>query len=1143
MAQPSPLVAALAQLLEPLNVALTDRAQMAIFLENLGWKVTLSDAQFAAVRSVLALSDALGQAAELTANPGASEAGARAVDLGLAVFRAIEGLSGVTTANLRTLPQPLDDPASWPRIALELPEFLLLEWLSAQLALPYALLVAGGVVTETPRAAGLPPRRELSWSALGQLLADPADQLARTYGWGGTLDHGRLITTLAGFARAAGLEAARGPVRDDIAALLPAGSAVAAADQLELPVFRGTTPDGRAVLNAALVAVPVSDGRSGAARGLWLTNVLEGTPRSAFDLGDGWTLQMEGSGATTSALAVRVLPEGAALAGAAARVGAAWALEGRPSAPWMLLGSSTGTRLEAGALRLWAALAGSAAQPELVLGSEVPGGARLVITPGDGDGLVRQLLGSESLGFVFGLGLEWSSVRGLQLTGGTGLCVTLPMSLRLGPATLDEVHLCLSAGNDSVALFGAVTAHAQLGPVVCSVKEIGVEARLAWDGTAEAGQRCGTASLQLGFKPPSGLGLGIEAPGVTAGGYLEFDRERGEYGGTATLGIGPLALTAVGLLDTKLPEPPGWSLLLSICAEFVPVPLGFGFTLNGVGGLVGIGRTVDTDALQRQLFAGALDAVMFPEDAVGNGPAIIETIRTLFPAAPGQTVFGPMVKVGWGAPTLIDADLGVMIELPDPVQIVVVGQIASELPTRAIALMRLHLDAFGAFNLTTLELTIAASLYDSWFVGYTLSGDMAIRASFGAAPNFLLAVGGFNPRFKAPPAFPKLRPMAIGLRFDADLRIEAQSYFALTTNTIQFGARIVVVAKLRILTLEGGTSFDALITYSPFSFAIGFDAWVDVLLGSQELLGVSIDATLRGPEPWFFSGEASFRVLGKEWRFDVAVRLAGNKMPVDLEPVDVAALVRAALRDAGAWTQPTSDSGGGVRLAPLLQSTATAAADALPTLLLRPDLSIEVRQRVAPLGVALEKFGNQTIQGPTSVAIERATFGSVTLDAAQLSDRIDDWFAPGEYFKLDTTEKITGPSFELLDAGHRMLPSGFVTGSACERSLAHEFSIIDRDLDRKVARRAGPRKGGTTQAADAEAVQRARRPPRDIECQAPALRLGKPAWQVVDTDSAWTSADIDSFAAARTLLTGRQRQQPHLAGRLRVVPATAKEPT
>ena len=34
-------------------------------------------------------------------------------------------------------------------------------------------------------------------------------------------------------------------------------------------------------------------------------------------------------------------------------------------------------------------------------------------------------------------------------------------------------------------------------------------------------------------------------------------------------------------------------------------------------------------------------------------------------------------------------------------------------------------------------------------------GDMALRANWGGKPNFVLAIGGFNPRFPAPAGFPQ----------------------------------------------------------------------------------------------------------------------------------------------------------------------------------------------------------------------------------------------------------------------------------------------------------------------------------------------------------------------------------------------------
>lgn len=1175
----TPIAQALFESLYPLVRAAENPAYRTHLMRQLGW-----DEDAAAELVVLGPQIAdwwkrgLEQQADLAKAIAAKDAAAQFVCAMLLLEIAFELGDAIVAQKGKPSDGPLQPgvrAALWNDLALALPEYLLLRWMRISKPILYWLLRITDVVELAPVDASQPARvaadvPRLRLERLGALFDEPEAYLKARYDWGfdaqalanpfrhdrradAPLRHGRLLQVLQRLLADFGIDSRLDAVRQchvGNGKPFAAGSqALPGARQLGVPLLHGPG-SGKgpfAELGIALVPLPGSRGLD-IVDGLYLTNFATAAKATTYDVGSGWRLQAGAGAVVSDAVALRLLPGQVRLDGALPSAGFEIVATGQPAAPWVLFGSNTGTRLELRGAEtgLAVAQAGSDADVRLWASPRARDGGPgllLVLSPGEGDSFLRQLLGDREIEAIFDLGFEWSSITGLALGGQVGACVTLPMQLPLGPVTLDEVHLCLGAGADGISLLAALSAHARLGPVVCSVKEIGVEIMIDWGAGTTKGRTFGALAINADFKPPTGIGLGIESPVVTAGGYLEFDRDAGEYGGTATLGIGPLSLTAVGLLDAKLPDPPGWSLLLSICAEFTPVPLGFGFTLNGVGGLVGIGRTIDPDALQRQLFAGGLDAVMFPEDPVGSGPAIIDTIRTLFPVAPGQTVFGPMVKIGWGAPTLIDADLGVMIELPDPVRIVIVGQIASDLPTQSIGLVQLHLDAYGAFDFSTLELSMAASLYDSWLVGYTLSGDMAIRACFGARPNLLLAIGGFNPRFDAPASFPALRPMTIGLRFDEDLRIEVQSYIALTTNTLQFGARIVIVAKLRILTLEGGTSFDALISYSPFSFTIDFAAYVDVLLGSKELLGVSIDATLRGPQPWVFNGDATFKVLGKDWHYDVRIQLAGRKTPVELEPVDVATLVRAALQDPAAWTQVPSAGGSGVQLAaPQAAVVQTASASALPTLMLRPDLPVEVRQRVAPLGVTLEKFGEHTIKGPTSITIERANFGTVTRGAAQLDEGIDDWFATGEYFKLDKTEKIAAPSFELLEAGQRIQPGAFVIGTSCDRNLAHEYSIIDRGLDRKLARRAKPRKGDTALATDARATRNARRKPREIVVEAPHVKLSRPAWKLIDTATAWTSGELASFATARTALEKRQHEQPKLKGRLRVVPAAAKEP-
>ena len=173
----------------------------------------------------------------------------------------------------------------------------------------------------------------------------------------------------------------------------------------------------------------------------------------------------------------------------------------------------------------------------------------------------------------------------------------------------------------------AVTLSGALGPVAFSVDAIGLRFRCVFqDGNA------GPFDVGLGFKPPKGLGIAIDAGPITGGGFISFDPANHRYaGGILQLQIYSVAVTAIGLLDTRLPDgSPGFSLLIVIAVELPPIQLGFGFTLTGVGGLLGINRTM----VRRRLPGGAPDrghrAVMFPKDPIRNAPQIVSDLRAFF---------------------------------------------------------------------------------------------------------------------------------------------------------------------------------------------------------------------------------------------------------------------------------------------------------------------------------------------------------------------------------------------------------------------------------------------------------------------------------------------------------------------------------
>ena len=121
----------------------------------------------------------------------------------------------------------------------------------------------------------------------------------------------------------------------------------------------------------------------------------------------------------------------------------------------------------------------------------------------------------------------------------------------------------------------------------------------------------GPADLDVSFMPPNGVGLSLDAGGFKGGGFLRFDAARGEYGGALELDfMAPFSVKAIGIITTKMPDgSKGFSLLIIITVEFgTGIQLGFGFTLLGVGGLIGLNRTMNLQALADGIRTGAIES-------------------------------------------------------------------------------------------------------------------------------------------------------------------------------------------------------------------------------------------------------------------------------------------------------------------------------------------------------------------------------------------------------------------------------------------------------------------------------------------------------------------------------------------------------
>jgi hypothetical protein len=696
----------------------------------------------------------------------------------------------------------------------------------------------------------------------------------------------------------------------------------------------------------------------------------------------------------------------------------------------LIVGAADGTRLEIGSMKVSATLALDVHDPQYGLALDL-GPSSLVVSTGDGDGFLKEVLPADGLRATFDLGLGYSNKGGLAFHGGAGLDVTLPMSLSLADAVaLTGVHLGLSAKATGIIAEISAVAALDIGPVHAMVDRIGLVAVMTFPDT---GGNLGVADLAFGFKPPTALALTVDAGPVTGGGSLVFDPDRGMYAGAMQLSFEGIEVRAVGLLTTRLPGgAAGFSLLVLVSADFPPVQLGLGFMLVGVGGLLGIHRTVAVEALRAGLKAGALGAVLSPPDPTANPAQVVASLAGLFPPAAGRHLFAPTARIVWGAPVLITIDLALVLELPSPVRLVALGRMRSLLPEEGDPVVRLEVDVLGVVDFDQQTAAVDATLIDSRIAQFALTGGLALRMSWGQSATFLLAVGGFHPRFAAPPGFPALDRVAVALASGDNPKLRLEAYLALTSNTVQFGARVDVGARAGSFSIGGFMSFDALVTLSPLAFVVDIAAKLAVKAGGHTLLSVSLALTLSGPRPWHAHGRASFSILffDVSFGFDVTI---GDPAPAALpNPVDVAPLLIAALADPRAWTAQLPAGADVVTL---------RALDAGTAILAHPLATLQVRQRVAPLERTLDRFGTSVPSGAKRFRITLGTVAGVRSTLTPLQDR----FAPAQFTALSDDQKLSAASFEAMTSGAALGADGYSTGAPVTVSLTYEQDLITAD--------------------------------------------------------------------------------------------------
>lgn len=661
---------------------------------------------------------------------------------------------------------------------------------------------------------------------------------------------------------------------------------------------------------------------------------------------------------------------------------------------------------------------------------------RLVVKGGDGDGFLSTILGDGGITAEAGFGLGVSQKGGVYFTGSGGLEIQLPAHIELGPLEIQGLLIALKLREGDLVLEGGATFKLELGPLVGVVENIGITATLSFPS---GGGNLGPADLDFGFKPPNGVGLSIDAGVVKGGGYLFFDFDKEEYAGALELEVsGFLTLKAIALITTKMPDgSKGFSLLIIITAEFgSPFQLGYGFTLSGVGGLLGLNRTMLLQPLAEGVRTGAVNSIMFPTDVVANATRIISDLRSFFPPQEGVFLIGPMAKLGWGTPNLITLALGVIIEIPG--NIAIVGVLKVALPEEEEPLIVLQVNFIGAIEFDKSRAWFFASLFDSRVLFITLEGEMGILIAWGNDAAFVVSVGGFHPAFDPPPLpFPSPRRIALNILNTSYAKIRIEGYFAVTSNSVQFGAAVELYFGVSCFAVDGHLAFDTLFEFSPFYMIFTISASLSVKVFGIGLFSVRLRGELEGPAPWHVEGSGSISLLF----FDIDVDFShtwGEEADTTLPPIAVMPLLKAEIEKSANWRALVPDNN---RLLVSLR-----AIDSASDLVLHPVGTLAVSQRFVPLGLTLDKVGSQK---PSD-----ANHFSLAVSAGGLQEKADtlESFAIAQFKDMKSGKKLSSPSFEPMLSGIELSVAGnqVSTSLGVKRVVRYESIIIDNHFKRSV---------------------------------------------------------------------------------------------
>ena len=422
-----------------------------------------------------------------------------------------------------------------------------------------------------------------------------------------------------------------------------------------------------------------------------------------------------------------------------------------------------------------------------------------------------------------------------------------PINKQFGPIKIAQIGVKYEAkdsDNDEHRLMILIDGEAEIAGFLAQVDDLSVSLPLL-DITDVSSWKYDMAGCAISYTGPA-----FEIAGALRKTHLsDGTNVYVEYQGLCTISTSTMAISAIGAFG-RVPVTDGDSYVTCFVIAAIDYPLGGipEFFVTGLAGGLGLNRDLvlpNVTHVPESPFMRALSG--FGDDPMGA----LESIKDALPAKRGSLWFAVGIK--FTTYQVLETKAVLFVKISDGFTIGILGMSSMSLPSKEFGIGYIELAFLAYYDSAQKLLWVEAQLTDASYLfdkNCRLTGGFAL-VSWMSKGEFLLSMGGYHPKFKAPSYYPEVPRLGFNWKPISKLTIKGGAYFTVCTSAVMLGGNLEASFKAGSLSASFKAGTNILVVFDPFYYS--FDVYIGVSVRLKTWLGtlkgsLGADLEIEGPK-------------------------------------------------------------------------------------------------------------------------------------------------------------------------------------------------------------------------------------------------------------------------------------------------------